>query len=94
MQRRKFNAEFKARVAMAAIKGDKTLNELAKDFEVLPGQIVAWKKQLIEGATEVFGSGRERKSHDDEAEKANLYQQIGQLKVELDWLKKKSGLAR
>lgn len=94
MQRRRHSAEFKAKVALAAIKGDKTLNELAKDFEVLPNQIITWKKQILEGATEIFSSSRERKATDGEAEKANLYQQIGQLKVELDWLKKKSGLAR
>ena len=94
MQRRRHSAEFKAKVALAAIKGDKTLNELAKDFEVLPNQIITWKKQLLEGATGVFSSGSERKSADDEAEKANLFQQIGQLKVELDWLKKKCGPIR
>jgi transposase-like protein len=94
MQRRRFSAEFKARVALAAIKGDKTLNELAKDFEVLPNQIVTWKKQLLESAPEVFSNGRQRKEADQETQKDVLYQQIGQLKVELDWLKKKSGLAR
>lgn len=94
MQRRRFSAAFKARVALAAIKGDKTLNELAKDFEVLPNQIVAWKKQLLDGATDVFSNGRQRKDAEQEAQKEVLYQQIGQLKVELDWLKKKSGLAR
>ena len=94
MQRRRHSAEFKAKVALAAIKSDKTLNELAKDFEVLPNQIITWKKQLLEGVTEVFSSSRERKAADSEADKAALYQQIGQLKVELDWLKKKCGPIR
>lgn len=74
MQRRRHGAEFKAKVALAAIKGDKTLNELAKEFEVLPNQIIAWKKQLLESVTDVFSRGRERKTQDGEAEKANLYQ--------------------
>jgi transposase-like protein len=94
MQRRRFSAEYKAKVALAAIKGEKTLNELAKEYEVHPNQIVTWKKQLLDGATEVFSSAREKKASDEEAVKAGLYQQIGQLKVELDWLKKKSGLVR
>ena len=94
MQRRRHSAEFKAKVALAAIKGDKTLNELAKDFEILPNQIITWKKQLLEGVNDVFSSNRERKAAENEADKSALYQQIGQLKVELDWLKKKSGSVR
>lgn len=77
-------------MALAAIKGDKTLNELAKDFEILPNQIITWKKKLLEGVTDVFSSNRERKAVENEA---TLYQQIGQLKVELAWLKK-SGSVR
>lgn len=94
MQRRRHSAEFKAKVALAALKGDKTLNELAKEFEVLPNQIITWKKQLQESATDVFSSSREKKATENEADKAALYQQIGQLKVELDWLKKKVGPIR
>lgn len=58
---------------MAAIEGDSNLNELAKDFEILPNPIITWKKQLLAGTTEIFSSGRERKSASDEVEKATLY---------------------
>ena len=87
MQRRRFSAEFKARVALAAIKGDKTLNELAKDFEVLPNQIVTWKKQLLEHIADVFST--QKKSIDHAKKFDELYRQIGEVTVERDWLKKK-----
>jgi putative transposase len=90
--RRSFTAEFKAKLALEAIKGSKSLSELAGEHQVHPNQITAGKKQLIEVLPEVFGRRRE----EDAASRAELvdrlYQQIGQLKVELDWLKKKSGI--
>ena len=91
-KRRNHSAQFKAKVALAAAKGDKTIAELASEFDVHPNQIAQWKKQLLQSLPELFSRSRhkEKQKQDDLAE--YLYQQIGQLKVELDWLKKKSGL--
>lgn len=91
MQRKRHSADFKARVALEALKELKTLNEIAKEYEVHPGQISQWKKQAQDALPEAFATRKARSEAEDEALKANLYQQIGQLKVELDWLKKKSG---
>jgi putative transposase len=79
-------------VALAVIKGDKTIAELASEYEVHPTQITKWKKQLLESVPEVFSRSRQRDRQKQDELTEHLYQQIGQLKVELDWLKKKSGL--
>ncbi len=90
--RRRFSAEFKSKVALAAIKGERALSELAAQFQVHPHQVTAWKKQALAVLPEVFSRKRDK----DEARRGQLeeelYGQIGRLKVELDWLKKKSGL--
>jgi len=93
-QRKQFTAEFKAKVAVEAIRGVKTTSELASDYGVHPVQVSQWKKQALDGLNDVFSDKRKKVGEDEEALKANLFQQIGQLKVELDWLKKKSGLLR
>ena len=90
-QRRRFSAEFKARVAREALKEHKTIAELASEYEVHPNQITQWKKQLLEALPEVFSRRRESDRKAEEALKDRLYRQIGQLQVELDWLKKKVG---
>ena len=87
--RRQHTAEFKAKVALEAIKGTATSAELASRYEVHPVQIAKWKKHLLEALPEVFGQRREKKAQDDEALKAELYQQIGRLQMELAWLQKK-----
>jgi transposase-like protein len=87
-QRNHYTAEFKAKIALAAIKGQQTVNEIAATSGMHPNQVLQWKKQALEVLPEVFSSRRMRTAQDDEALQARLYQQIGQLKVELDWLKK------
>lgn len=93
-KRKTHTAAFKAQVALAALKGDKTVNELASQHGVHPTLIHTWKKQLLAGAEDLFGNGRQVVAKDHEAVEAQLYEQIGRLKMELDWVKKKSaGLA-
>ena len=89
-KRRSFGASFKAKVALAAVRGDKTTAEMASKFGVHANQISSWKRQLLEGATELFADGRHRKKEASVAEEEELYEQIGRLKMEVEWLKKKS----
>jgi transposase len=84
-------AAFKQKVAIEALKGDRTINEIAKDYGVHPVQVTQWKKELIDGAELLFGR-RKRKGSDNEVEKAVLERKVGQLTIEIDWLKKKLGI--
>jgi transposase-like protein len=88
--RKSYTADFKAKVALEAIKGDRGLSELASRYEVHPAQIGAWRKALIRGLPELFSERRRRQGADNETEKSRLFEEIGRLKVELDWLKKKA----
>jgi putative transposase len=88
-KRQVHSAAFKAQVALAALKGDKTANELASQHGVHPTLIHGWKKQLVAGAADLFSNGRPAAATDHEALQAQLYQEIGRLKMELDWVKKK-----
>ena len=90
-KRKQHTAAFKAQVALAAVKADRTVNELASQFGVHPTLIHSWKKQLLASADQVFGNGSKTVTADAEAEKAELFEQIGRLKMELEWLKKKVG---
>ncbi len=90
MKRNHRSAELKSRVAIEALKSLKTVNELAAEYEVHPNQISKWKKQLQAGATDIFSSSHARDHQNDEALKARLYEEIGRLKVELDFVKKKA----
>jgi putative transposase len=90
--RKQHSPGFKAKVALEAVKGERTLNELAGQFELHPSQVVQWKKRLVEGSTGLFNGRADRTAVEEAALRDRLYQEIGQLKVELDWLKKKHDL--
>ena len=91
-KRKIFSGEFKAKIALEAIRGLKTVNEIAQDFGVHPTQVGLWKKELQEQAASLFEVKRGAKPVDPSATPERLYSEIGRLKMELDWLKKKSGL--
>jgi putative transposase len=88
-KRRVFGAAFKAKVALAAVRGDKTTAQLASEFQVHTSQVTAWKKQLLDQAAGLFEDGRQQRDESG-ANEQQLYEQIGRLKVEVEWLKKKS----
>ena len=89
-KRKHHTAAFKAQVALAAVRGDRTVNELAGQFGVHPTLIHAWKKQLIAGAERACANGAKSDAADAEARQAELFEQIGRLKMELEWVKKKA----
>lgn len=88
-KRRMFNSSFKAKVALDAVNGVKTVAELSQRYKVHPTQIALWKRQLMEGAETLFEGGSSKKEKTDEPEVSELYEQIGKLNVQLEWLKKK-----
>ena len=88
-KRRSFSGAFKAKVALAACRGEKTTAQLAAEYGVHAGQVTAWKKQLLEGVAELFGDGRGKRAEEATNEE-ELYEQIGRLKMEVEWLKKKA----
>ena len=89
-KRRRFSAEFKFQVALEAAKGLKTLNELSSQYGVHPNQISGWKRALLEGGATVFSSNSAQELREQEALQTELYEQIGRLKMELEWLKEKA----
>lgn len=93
-QRKQFTAGFKAKVAVEAIKGQRTAQEIGSIYGIHPTQVTTWKRQLVAQAPEIFTRGGAHDSDAVEQEKAELYQQIGRLQMELDWLQKKSGILR
>ncbi len=91
MARKKYTSEFKAKVALAAIRGEETTNQIASRFGVHPDQVRKWKRQMLENVTAVFDKSK-KKEKEQEALVEELYKKIGQLKVERDFLATKSGL--
>ena len=88
-----FTSKQKAKVALEAIKGAKTINEIAQEFGVHPTQVNQWKKELLANAGSLFEGKRGPKPVNSQSDPERLYAKIGQLNMELDWLKKKSGLS-
>ena len=89
MGRKKHSKELKARIALDAIKGQKTMPELASEYEVHANQIGRWKKQLLDAAPDVFTWGKDKESEKKEVERDRLYKKVGQSQIEVDWLKKR-----
>lgn len=90
--RKQYSPKFKAKLALEAIRGERTLSQLGSQYRVHPVQIGQWRKTALEQLAELFADGRTRKRSNGDIEKDALYEEIGRLKVELDWLKKKVGL--
>jgi putative transposase len=88
-QRRQHTGQFKAKIVLEALKGQQTLNEIASRYGVHPVQVAQWKKQALEELPAVFADRRGRAVREAEDEKTRLYEQIGRLKMELEWVKKK-----
>jgi transposase-like protein len=89
-KRRRHSDQFKFKVALEATKGFKTLNEIASEYNLHPNQVSNWKKQLLQEGSAVFSSNAARQLRAQEARETELYEQIGRLKMELEWLKKKA----
>ncbi|MDL1969204.1 MAG: transposase [Deltaproteobacteria bacterium] len=88
MSRKKHSKELKAKIALDAIKGQKTMSELASEYRVHSNQIGRWKKQLFESAPDIFNMGKDKETEKKEVERDRLYKKVGQLQIEVDWLKK------
>ena len=91
--RKNFSSQIKAKVALDAIRGVKTVNEIAQEFNVHPTQVGHWKKMLQEQAPGIFDTVRGPKPADPSSSSERLYSEIGRLKMGLDWIKKKSGIS-
>ena len=89
MIRKKHSKELKARIALDAIKGQETMSELASEYGVHANQISRWKKQLLDAAPDIFTRGKDKEAENKEVEQDRLYKKVGQLQVEVDWLKKR-----
>ena len=88
-KRRRHSAKYKFKIALEAAKGTKTLSEMASEYQLHPSQISEWKSQLMESGPDVFSSRRAHQEGEQAAREAELYEQIGRLKMELEWIKKK-----
>ena len=91
VKRKSYTAAYKAKVGLEAIRGERTVNEIGQAHGVHPAQVRQWKQEIVGGAESLFGKARGPKTAEAGASEERLYAEIGRLKVELDWLKKKSG---
>jgi putative transposase len=91
-QRKRYDGTFKARVMLESLRNEKTIAELASDYGIHPNQITQWRRQALEELPALFSSKQAKDEKAREEEKEELLKQIGQLKVEVEWLKKKSGI--
>ena len=91
-KRRRFSPEFKFRVALEAAKGERTIAELSSKYSVHPNQISHWKRQLLDGGATIFTRNGTSNQREQEVIQSDLYEQIGRLKMELEWLRKKAAL--
>jgi transposase-like protein len=89
-QRSRYSAQFKFQLALEAAKGLKTINELASEHGVHPNQVSEWKRRLLEGGSTIFSRDGARPQREHEEREVELYEQIGRLKMALEWLKKKA----
>lgn len=94
MVRKRYSKELKAQIALDAIRGQKTIAELASEYGVHANQISTWKKQLLDAAPAAFIRGKDNAAEKSEMERDRLYKKVGQLQIEVDWLKKKTGYLR
>ena len=92
MVRKKYSKELKAQIVLDAIKGQKTIAELASEYGVHANQISIWKKQLLDAAPAAFSNGKDKDAEKKEVERDHLYQKVGQLQIEVDWLKKRPAI--
>ena len=92
MGRKNYSKELKARIALDAIKGQKTIAELASEYGVHANQISIWKKQLLDAAPAAFSNGKDKDAEQKEVERDHLYKKVGQLQIEVDWLKKRPAI--
>ena len=88
MDRKKYSKELKARIALDAIKGQKTIAELASEYGIHVNQVCIWKKQLLDDAPAAFSNWKDKDTEKKEVERDHLYKKVGQLQIEVDWLKK------
>jgi transposase len=93
VKRKSYTGAFKAKVGLEAIRAERTVNEIGQAYGVHPAQVRQWKQEILGGAESLFGKARGPKPADASASDERLYAEIGRLKVELDWLKKKSGIS-
>ena len=94
MQRKNFTPEIKSKIAIEALKGLKTTNEIASEFDCHSTQVSHWKREFLDGAATLFEKGIKKREKADGAEREQLYAQIGELQMQLTWLKKKSAMLR